>query len=182
MTTRGYGAVAGLCVVALVAGCATTSGVRVAAAPAASAQPTTPATALPGEVFSPEAAHAKQVAMLALVHVPPGSTELPVSPTTDLTHAQSIGADNFLDLPTWYSVPMSQTQFAAYLKANPPQGFAGGGGVLRQHGHFGRVRTDRPELCRLLDCRLLRICGRGAGGHPGRRPGDLAPPEDAEPS
>jgi hypothetical protein len=126
MTTISRQAAAVLTVIGLLAGCATTSGVRVGAAPAASTQPS--ATALPGDVFSPEAAHAKQVAMLALVHVPTGSTQLTVSPTTNLNNAQSVGVDNFLDLPTWYTVPLSSTDFAAYLKANPPDGFLGGGG------------------------------------------------------
>ncbi len=136
-------------VVALVAGCATTTGVRVGAAPLASAAPSASAPDVPpGEVYSPEAAHAKQVAMLALVHIPAGSTQLTASPTPDLTGVQTTASDNFLDLPTWWSVPLSRDAYITYLTQNPPAGFSYGGGgssTIVNSNNYTQTSLDSPD-------------------------------------
>ncbi|BEP13618.1 hypothetical protein acdb102_19290 [Acidothermaceae bacterium B102] len=115
MSVRGL--VATLTAVVLLSG--TTSAVRADVPP--------PATAVtPGEVHSAADGVAKATAMLTLVALPPGATNLVVSPTPDLAGAQSTASDNFIDVPAFYSVPVTKAAFATYLTTLTIAGFSHG--------------------------------------------------------
>src|SRR4051812_47700209 len=130
-TTRWYATVAAPCGLALIAAFATSSGVRAEAATAASIWPSAAAPVVPaGEVHSPAEGLAKATAMVSLVALPAGSTTLPVSPTPDLATAQSTGSDNFIDVPAFYSVPVTDVAFATYLKTLTVAGFSPGLGTF----------------------------------------------------
>ena len=161
MTTRWRRTAAGLSVVALLTGCASTTGVRAGTAPETSAAPSAATPVVPaGEVHSAAEGLAKATAMLTLVHLPAGATKLAASPTPDLAQVQSTASDNFLDVPAFYSVPVTAKAFASYAKTLKVAGFGPGPGSFG-----GTVTMDGFSSDTVGWHALVLVSYQDVGGH-----------------